>query len=1044
MKMLVRNWKITLAILMMIGLLYLTQTASAADTVSVKPGNSDTSLIVDVNFSYYRNTSGTTTRTFLFRWRQKTPPGKWKSDKKTYTDSYLWYNPNRLHHGSIRYTIKDLIPGTTYEVRVERGDSSYIREGTTNFTPFLISTTTELTETNLDNATVTLTLNNITNGIYDQDLSYEQDISKIRGALTVSGIDGVTIDTPSLQRISGTEITVELVYDDTDFDTDSVLIFSIDGTIVGDIEEALISEMLVPAVIESVSVSVMSPLTEATLDEGSVTLTLTGTIFEQDISKIREALTVSGIDGVTIDTPSLQRISGTEITVELVYDDTDFDTDSVLIFSIDGTIVGDIEEALISEVPVTAIKEDISASVVSPLTEATLDEGSVTLTLTGATFEQDISKIREALTVSGIDGVTIDTDTMQRISGTEITVELDFDRTDFDTDTVLIFSIDATAIVGDAGKVELTTEIPVTGTKELLSASVVSPLTEATLNGSTVELKITNAVYEQDISKIKEALTVSGINGVTIDTTTLQRLNNRKVTFELKFDGTDLTSDTSLLFNVASGAITNHKGTLTAEILVTANRDDALLAVYWITSRWRRIKIQRTKLDGSNIEDLVTDLDEPRGIALDVSGGKMYWTDTGTDKIQRANLDGSNIQDLVTGLGGPSGIALDVSAGKMYWTDVGTDKIQCANLDGSNVEDLVTRVQEGLVGPSGIALDVSAGKMYWTDVGTDKIQRANLDGSIIEDLVTGLSYPRGIALDVSAGKMYWTDSDTDKIQRANLDGSNIEDLVTGLDIPSGIALDVSAGKMYWTNYQIQRANLDGSNIEDLVSGLGSPIRIAIGLIPSVNQTPIAKEDVNRDGVVDLNDLVIISLRYGQTGNNPADVNGDGTVNVDDLILVAAAIDNAAAAAAAPAARAQVESHFTETQLRGWLAEARLSGNTSRIYQRGIAVIEQLLALFTPEKTALLANYPNPFNPETWIPYRLSQDAVVTLTIYDTQGVVVRGLALGHRQAGFYTDRTKAAYWDGRNNVGEQVASGVYFYTFTADDFTATRKMLIRK
>ena len=172
------------------------------------------------------------------------------------------------------------------------------------------------------------------------------------------------------------------------------------------------------------------------------------------------------------------------------------------------------------------------------------------------------------------------------------------------------------------------------------------------------------------------------------------------------------------------------------------------------------------------------------------------------------------------------------------------------------------------------------------------------------------------------------------------------------------------------------------------------------------------------------------------------ITGDEIVNVDDLILVAAAIDNAAAAA--PAARAQVESHFTETQLQGWLTEARASGNTSHIYQRGITVLEHLLALFPPEKTALLANYPNPFNPETWIPYQLAKDADVTLTIYAMNGDMVRRLALGHQSAGLYQDRRRAAYWDGRNAVGEPVASGAYFYTLTAGDFTATRKMLILK
>ena len=98
----------------------------------------------------------------------------------------------------------------------------------------------------------------------------------------------------------------------------------------------------------------------------------------------------------------------------------------------------------------------------------------------------------------------------------------------------------------------------------------------------------------------------------------------------------------------------------------------------------------------------------------------------------------------------------------------------------------------------------------------------------------------------------------------------------------------------------------------------------------------------------------------------------------------------------------------------------------------------------PAETTLLSNYPNPFNPETWIPYQLAKAANVNLTIYDVRGIVVQQVALGHQPAGFYQNRSRAAYWDGRNGLGEPVAGGVYFYTLTAGDFTATRKMLILK
>ena len=96
------------------------------------------------------------------------------------------------------------------------------------------------------------------------------------------------------------------------------------------------------------------------------------------------------------------------------------------------------------------------------------------------------------------------------------------------------------------------------------------------------------------------------------------------------------------------------------------------------------------------------------------------------------------------------------------------------------------------------------------------------------------------------------------------------------------------------------------------------------------------------------------------------------------------------------------------------------------------------------KNALLANYPNPFNPETWIPYQLAEPAEVSISIYAVNGSLIRTMALGHQAAGIYQFKSRAAYWDGRNALGEPVASGVYFYTLTAGDFSATRKMLIRK
>ena len=108
------------------------------------------------------------------------------------------------------------------------------------------------------------------------------------------------------------------------------------------------------------------------------------------------------------------------------------------------------------------------------------------------------------------------------------------------------------------------------------------------------------------------------------------------------------------------------------------------------------------------------------------------------------------------------------------------------------------------------------------------------------------------------------------------------------------------------------------------------------------------------------------------------------------------------------------------------------------------MLEQLLDLLTPKETVLLPNFPNPFNPETWIPYQLASSADVTLDIYSANGHLVRTLKLGHQHAGIYQNRTRAVYWDGKNKLGELVASGIYFYTMSAGEFTATRRMVILK
>ena len=239
----------------------------------------------------------------------------------------------------------------------------------------------------------------------------------------------------------------------------------------------------------------------------------------------------------------------------------------------------------------------------------------------------------------------------------------------------------------------------------------------------------------------------------------------------------------------------------------------------------------------------------------------------------------------------------------------------------------------------------------------------------------------------------------------------------------------------------------------LASGSEDGTVLLWNLAPTTDTPPRASAyDVNRDSIVNLSDLARVAEMFGQAGEGlSGDVNGDGMVNILDLVAVSAHLDETATLAA-PIARREHQSfpampmdvRITPETVQKWIDIAHTADDGSLTFQHGITNLEALLVMLTPAETALLPNYPNPFNPETWIPYRLAHAVDVTLTIYDTKGVPVRRLDLGYQPVGDYTNRAKAAYWDGRNNSGESVASGVYFYQLRAGDYTASRRMVILK
>ena len=306
------------------------------------------------------------------------------------------------------------------------------------------------------------------------------------------------------------------------------------------------------------------------------------------------------------------------------------------------------------------------------------------------------------------------------------------------------------------------------------------------------------------------------------------------------------------------------------------------------------------------------------------------------------------------------------------------------------------------------------------------------------------------AIDVSEGD-FLKMGGTTLFQRGTID--NVAGKITGL---SAIRLSTQGVSGTGTLLQVTfKAKSDGDtrltlqNFEfgattgDLIPAGPHEVRITV-------EGQLATGDVNRDGRVSILDLILVAQQLGRRvpANSPVDLNRDGAVSILDLILAAQAIGNTTASAAPltpllAGGKGGVESVDAAT-IEAWIAQARLEDDGSLAFKQGIENLQALLASLIPEETALLHNYPNPFNPETWIPYQLATPAEVTLAIYDMNGQLIRRLAVGHQAAGMYRSRSRAVYWDGRNQLGESVASGLYFYTLTADNFTATRRMLILK
>ena len=214
-------------------------------------------------------------------------------------------------------------------------------------------------------------------------------------------------------------------------------------------------------------------------------------------------------------------------------------------------------------------------------------------------------------------------------------------------------------------------------------------------------------------------------------------------------------------------------------------------------------------------------------------------------------------------------------------------------------------------------------------------------------------------------------------------------------------------------------------------------------------TAAPNPDANLDERINILDLIVVANSFGEQplSNPQADVNKDGVVNLLDLVFVA---EHLSRNAAAPAQLRFIESIPSSAKeviaAQRALSELEAIPNKSHGIRLAIELLRHYLSIAdrNVKETKLLPNYPNAFNPDTWIPYQLSEESTVAVKIYDVSGHLVRTIEVGHKPMGYYLTRERAVYWDGRNKNGEPVSSGVYFYTLNANNYTETRRMVIVK
>ena len=476
------------------------------------------------------------------------------------------------------------------------------------------------------------------------------------------------------------------------------------------------------------------------------------------------------------------------------------------------------------------------------------------------------------------------------------------------------------------------------------------------------------------------------------------------------------------------------------------------LTILWLNAEY--MEAEKRHINSNSVSDLspLTELTNLTELGLQLNSISDISALAGLTEMEFLDLGGNAISDIsaLTGLTYLRRLWLDYNSISDISVIAGLTELISLALGNNNITDI--SAVEGLTGLMDLYLQDNSISDISAVSGLTYLWELRLANNSISDISAVSGLTRLTFLELSNNNITNISAIKGLISLTELylDNNSISDIsaVGGLTDLTELSLDnnsISDLSPLVENKGLGRGDwvdVRGNPLSALSINTHIPTLQSRGVTVEFDDTAAQPADVNGDGVVNILDLVSVAAQFGQQGQSLAeDVNGDGAVNILDLVLVAGVFGEVGAA---PPAQTQAPEILSAAVIRQWLNDAKTLDVRDPIMKQGVVVLQQLLASLTPTQTQLLANYPNPFNPETWIPYRLAQDAFVTLTIYDQTGQLVRTIDAGHQTASAYESRSQAIYWNGRNQVGEKVASGVYFYHLSAGDFSATRKMLILK